>query len=141
MKWVKSIELVLENCECIRFLPEQIGRFRCSNITVDVARAAVNCIEKQKTCEWMCIELLADADQKYNSLGAESEFTAFARLEKFKDIAVVNIIYEDESIDSVFVPWNDDSEEINVYQTSFVDSRHNLCILISRTDNAENFFR
>lgn len=140
MKEVKSVELILENCEVLKFLPDQIGVFCCNNITARVARVACNSISKLLVCEWMGIELYGTTNQKYDSFGQESEYRVFDRLMKFTDITAVEVTYEDDSSDYILVPWSDESEYSNKYQTGFVSASGNLCILISKETFAENFF-
>lgn len=141
MQGVKSIELVLENCESIKFLPEQIGIFCCNNIVAQVARVACNSISKHLICEWMCIEIYSAANQKYTSFGQESEDTAFDRLMKFGDITAVEVTYEDGSVDYILVPWNDENDYSNKYQTSYITEDNSLHILVSKETCAENFFK
>ncbi|MCM1224859.1 MAG: hypothetical protein NC548_61465 [Lachnospiraceae bacterium] len=140
MREVKSVELVLENCESIKFLPDQIGIFCCDKITSYVARVACNSISKQLICEWMCIELYNSANQKYNSLGQESEDRALDRLGKFNDITAVEVTYEDGGVDYILVPWNEENDYSNKYQTSYVADDNSLRILVSKEQNAKDFF-
>lgn len=140
MQEVKSVELVLENCESIKFSPDQIGAFGCTEIVAQVARVACNSISKYLSCKEMYMELYSAANQKYDSFGRESEHKAFERLCQYDDITGVEVVYEDGSKDYILVPWNEESEYSNKYQTSYIASDNSLRILVSREQRAVNFF-
>ena len=109
MKEVKSIEVILENCECIPFSAEQIGAFWCSDVTADIGRIACGSIAKQIRCKELFLHLRSHANEKYNAFGQQSNDTAFKRLLQHNDITSIGITYADGTHEIVFAPWTDDS--------------------------------
>ena len=139
MKEVKSITLVLENCEDIPISKEHIGSFYCKDITATISRTACNSISKEQYCGEFYLEIHKNADRHYSIFGAESDETVFKRL-AYPDITGINIIYEDDTAEYCIMPWKDaDSTGCNnEYQTSHVSKSGNMHICISRDKSIEN---
>lgn len=139
MKDVKSIDLVLENCEVITISEEHIGSFYCKDITATIARIACNRIAKEQYCREFYLEIHKDADQHYSIFGSKSEETAFKRL-ACPDITGINITYEDGTTEYCIMPWKDADRTgcNNEYQTSYVSKRGNMHICICKDKSIED---
>lgn len=139
MKEVKSIALVLENCEVITIAREHIGKFHCKDITSTIARIACNSISKKQYCGEFYLEMHKNADGHYSSFGEESDETVFKRL-AYDDITRIKIIYEDDTVEYYIMPWED--ADItgcnNEYQTSYVSKCGNMYICICRDKSIED---
>lgn len=139
MKRVKSITLVLENCEDIPISKEHIGSFYCEGITATIARISRNSIAKEQCCEEFYLEIHKNADRYYSSFGGESDETVFKRLAS-PDITAISVTYEDDTTEYCFVPWKDADRTRcnNEYQTSCVSKSGNMHICISRDKSVED---
>lgn len=139
MQEVKSITIVLENCEEIPISKEHIGSFHCKDITTAIARTSCNSISKEQYCEEFYLEIHKNADRHYSSFGTESDETVFKRL-AYPDITGINITYEDDTAEYCIMPWKDgDSTGCNnEYQTSHVSKSGNMHICICRDKSIED---
>lgn len=136
-KQVKSITLVLENCEDITIARKHIGAFYCKDITATITRAACNSIFKEQCCREFFLEIHKDADQPFDSFREND--TVFSRLTD-PDITAVDITYADDTKEYIFVPWKSE-ERIrcnNEYQTSYVSKCGHMYICISRDESVED---
>lgn len=143
MKEVKFIELVLENCEVIRIERKHIGSFFVSNITRSISRIATNSISDSLTAEDICIQVSpkANTPSSFRTGWSDDKATPFERIIMYDDIAAINIVYQDESEEYIFVNWGGDSKRNNIYQTSMIAERiGNLYIVISEKKKVETYF-
>ena len=141
MKEVKSIDLVLENCEVITIDKDQIGLFHCKDITATISRIASDSIAKQQYCGEFYMEIHKNADRHYNSFGFESDKTVFERL-AYADITCILITYEDGTSESCVVPWKDGDRTgtNNEYQTSHISKCGNMHICICKDKSIGDMF-
>ncbi len=139
VKEVKSIALVLENCEVIPISKEHIGIFHCKDSTTSITRTSCNSIPKEQYCEEFYLEIHKNADRNYSLFGTESDETVFKRL-VCPDITGINIAYEDDTTKYCIMPWKDgDSTGCNnKYQTSYVSKSGNMYIGICRDKSIED---
>ena len=133
MNEVKSITLVLENCEEISISKEHIGSFYCKDITATIARIACNSIAKEQYCGEFYLEIDKDADRPYSVFEIERDKTVFERL-ACPDITGISIKYEDDTTEYCIMPWKDADRSgwSSAYQTSCVSKSGNMHICISR---------
>jgi len=139
MKEIQSIELLLENMEAIRLSPDEVKNFYCNGITGVITKVTHDCVLSRNTCREMCLELCGSANKKYDSFGEESKLRAFERLTT-PDIVIVEVKYTDGNEDEVYVPWNEDKEDINGYQTSYITPRGDLRIYIGEEKDVREVF-
>ncbi len=139
VKEVKSIVLVLENCEVIPISKEHIVSFYCKDIAAVIDRASCNSISKEQYCEELYLEIHKNADRHYSSFGTESGETVFKRL-ACPDITGIHITYEDDTVQYCIMPWKDgDSTGCNnEYQTSYVSKSGNMHISICKGKSMED---
>ena len=133
MNKVKSITLVLENCEEITISEEHIGSFYCADITATIARIACNLIAKEQYCGEFYLEIDKDADMPNSVFETERDQTVFERL-ACPDITGIKITYEDDTTEYCIMPWKDADHHrcSSVYQTSCVSKSGNMHICISK---------
>lgn len=132
MSEVKSISLILENCEVLTFDRKYIGEFCVDGITSDIFRIACNSIRKRQRCEKLLLSLRRDADQKYDCFGLPSDATTFKRIDSCPDITSIEITYEDGSMERYCVPWHEGDEYSNRYQHSYISKMGDLYLYIGR---------
>lgn len=141
MKEVKLISLTLENCEDIPIDRKHVGEFLCNNITSRDVRIACDSIAKQQLCDELFVEINEDANVKYACFGQESEDAVFDRLMKCPDIVGVEVVYEDDSRDHLLVPWNEDNDYTNTYQSTCVSKRGRLYLMVSKTRTVQDVLK
>ena len=141
MKEVKLISLTLENCEDIPIERKYVGEFLCNNITSRDVRIACDSIAKQQLCDELFVEINEDANVKYACFGQESEDTVFDRLMKCPGVVGVEVVYEDDSRDHLLVPWNEDNDYTNTYQSTCVSKRGRLYLMVSKTRTVQDVLK
>ena len=144
MKNVKSVNLVLENCEVINIDAQYFGQLLLEKIRTKVYRVAMNSISRMQVVNRVAIELFSEANVPYDSFGEESKETIFDRLTSYNDIAQIELIYDDEGKDTelFIVNWVDDDQCgcTNKLQKSYTSKPGNLYILIGKDMKLKNFF-
>lgn len=144
MKNVKSVNIVLENCEVINIDAQYFGQLLLEKIRTKVYRVAMNSISRMQVVNRVAIELFSEANVPYDSFGEESKETIFDRLTNYNDIAQIELIYDDEGKDTelFIVNWVDDDQCgcTNKLQKSYTSKPGNLYILIGKDMKLKNFF-
>lgn len=130
MAELTSIDLVLENCEVLTFQRNDIGGFWCDRITTSVARLGCNSITRRASCQEFFIELHPDADVAYDGFGDEKP-SKFSRLMEYPDITHIDLHFDDGTSEYVTVPWCEEDEWNNRFQTHLLGETGVLCILVS----------
>lgn len=144
MKEVKSVELILENCEVIEIKREYIGIFHVSDIKKSISRDAINSISDYVTAEEVFIQISSKANNSSSYVGDlhDGEITPFDRLIRYADITALNIKYQDGSKEYIFVKWGGDSDYTNEYQSVAINEKTgDLYIAISEKENVESYFK
>lgn len=140
---VKSIELVLENCEALAFQSKDVGVFSMVGVTRKIGRIAINSISETEHADEVLLELRNTSNtlDAYTTTWSDNEELPFDRIQKYADITSIVVGYEDGSEDQFYVDWNGASEYSNEYQTCGVDRFGNLYLVISRTRNVNDVFK
>ena len=73
--------------------------------------------------------------------GQESEEPAFDRLTKCPDVVGVEIVYEDDSSDYLLVPWNEDNDYANKYQSTYVSKCGHLYLMVSKSRTVQDLLK
>ena len=140
MKDIKKIELVLENCESID-ITNAVGDFDIDDVHIKIRRIATNCIAKTLCTNTVFIQLYKNGEYVYHSF--DNNNNSINRLKTYKDITSIDIEYQDGSIESYYVDYDEGenegmlgSENINqqIYETE-----NNLFILISASKTFTDF--
>ena len=144
MKNVKSVNLVLENCEVINIEAKYFGQLLLEKIRTKVYRVAMNSISRMQVVNRVAIELFSEANVPYDSFGEESRETIFDRLTNYNDITQIELLYDDEGKDTelFIVNWVDGDKCgcTNKLQKSYTSKPGNLYILIGKDMKLKNFF-
>lgn len=138
MSTVKSIDIVLENCESYTFPKEDIGYFELSDIKEEISRCACNAICKNKIAYCVSIELFDTNRMQQHSFKTEEEQTdVFKRILEGNDITQIYIRYEDDTEECYLVDYNELNEALgapNEYQKSYISELGNLYVVISEKE-------
>ena len=92
MKNVKSVNLILENCEVINIEPQYLGQLLLDKIRTKVYRIAMNSISKMQVVNRVAIEIFSEANVPYDSFGEESKEKAILKLSKMNITNVMLIL-------------------------------------------------
>lgn len=138
---VKSISLGFENCEDISIDKECIHMLLFDKVAeciyYDHPR---DTIRRYQTCEEFLLELNEKADRQYEYFGYSSEQTIFQRTQLCQDITSVEIIYDDDTKELIYVPYMPlGGGESNAYQTSCIRDTGRMLICISKDKTANTF--
>ena len=141
MSKVSKIELILENLEVIIIDGEDIGGIDIDDIKTRIQRIACNSINKYNYSDNIAIEIYKGGNKLFNSLGLQgTEEYAFDRLTQWNDIATIEVHYEEEDkMDLISVDYDEEYGN-NKNQKSFIDSKGNLCLVISKDKDIEDYF-
>lgn len=135
---IKSIELVLENCEDILIEGKHIGHFYLSDIRYSIQKVGRNTL-KLNTCRHLSISINREADAKYCWYDMESDHTKFHRLGTFRDITSIRVNFEDDTSEHYYVDWSND-EYTNQYQSNYRNKFGDLFIVIDKEKTIEDVF-
>ena len=143
MNNVKEICLVLENCDSITFPANVIGDFRIEKINEEVERIAINCIAKVIYANSIFIEIYKDGNIEYAQFGfLEDQIKKFERLKDSNDITSIEIKYEDDTVDSYFVDYDESNDGLgapNINEKTYISSYGNLYIVIDKEKELKDF--
>ena len=137
MKNIKSIELILENCDSIKIERDKIGEFFLGEIETKIARMAVNSIAKYKKSNLFLLELFKKADVNYHPFGMDEEESVFNRLTTWHDITGIDIIYENGKVENYLFSYDEGEYEnelgaVNINEDTYISELGNLYIVISK---------
>lgn len=129
MQKIEKIELVFENCEVCTLLPDMFKYLLIRGIKENID---INCfqyengeINKDKTCEYFSITI---NEKGLNTITWNE--TLRERIKKFKDIVSVIIYYEHRD-EEIYVPYNEENEYFNKYQT-IEETEEGITVRISK---------
>lgn len=143
MNNVKSIDIVLENCEVYTFHREDIGDFEISDIREKIFRCACNAINKYKTAYFVNIELFDTSRFQTTTFDENNKTDTFKRILEGNDITQIHIHYEDDTEEQYLVDYNDLNEALgapNKNQKSYISDLGNLYVVISEKEQFEDVF-
>ena len=123
---VATIEIDSRYVDCIEVRNAEEG---------DSASKAENSLDDWNTCVSLHLCINKAANQLYLSYGAFVQYYVFERLLKFNDITDITLLnYKRRYVDSFRVPWHEDDETENRYQSTRVNEDGNLEIFIERKE-------
>ena len=143
MNNVKSIDIVLENCEVYTFPKEDIGYFEISDIREKIFRCACNAISKYKTAYCVNIEIFDTNRLQEDCIDSNVVADVFARIANHNDITQIHIHYEDDTEEQYLVDYNELNEALgapNKNQKSYISDLGNLYLVISEKEKLEDVF-
>lgn len=134
---VKSVMLILENCEAFEIDRKHIGEFYVSGIERTIQRSACNSISEDFIAKSFNIQIHKDANIKTGW----KDTTMFERIENFKDITQLLITYDDGTSENLFVDWISENEYSNDAQKAKVSEVNEaLFIVIDENETLESVF-
>lgn len=114
---IKRIDLVFENCEVASLNKDMFKYLIFEEIT---EQRIVNCYqyengenEIRKCCKYMSVDI---NKKGYEQKMDWQDITLQRRLEIGNDITYIDLIYEDNSEERIFVLWNEEDDYNNKYQ-------------------------
>lgn len=139
MKEVKSITLVLENCETIKLDRKHIGSFLVDNIKYSISRMACNSISTFTFCENFAIEINRNASKVGTNYNSNQD--ALKRLITYSDITAIDIKYEDDTEEYIYVDWNEENNHCNNNnQKHYMNKFGDLYIVVSSGKVIDDYF-
>lgn len=147
---IKSIELVLENCECIPLPVEDIYIYFDIDHTfyysIDLLSESetIRNLEKSPRAKNVYITVKNTDKLTYTSFGIDKELNSLDRIKSCPDITHIDVTYEQfysskedgylphsMGIKTLYfgVPWGSNSQFINTYQRIKYDKKHDKYIL------------
>lgn len=143
MNSVKSIDIVLENCEVYTFPTEDIGYFEMSDIREEICRLACNSIEKDKTVHCLKMEIFDTHRLQEDYFDINVVADVFKRIAEHNDITQIYINYEDGTEEQYLVEYNELTEALgapNKNQKSYISELGNLYVVIDKDITIEDVF-
>ena len=144
LRGLKSIDLVLENCEVVNIPIRYIGYLQAENfkriITINNGEYF-----DYTVCKSFVIEIFKEIDRDieyypFGSQNSDDKESIINRLKRFADITQIEFIYEDKS-EHFYVDWdNKPNDEINSYQDTYVSGIGNIYISICKDKKLKDYF-
>lgn len=143
MKQFQFIDLVLENSEVIQIKSEHIHFFHAGEITRSISRFGTNAIHDMTSCKEIFLQLspLSNDMSSYDFTYHNNNTLPFDRLLKHQDLVAINIKFDDDSEEYIYVSWGGESDWINAHQTCRVSQQTgDLFIVVSENKTADTYF-
>lgn len=132
---IKRVDLVFENCEVISLSNDMFKALILDDI---VEQKIVNCYQYEngenqlnKCCKYMSIDINKKGyEQKMEWEGITLE----ERLKRGNDITYIDLIYEDNSEERIYVIWNEENDFNNKYQRVFRIDEDTISVVIENNN-------
>ncbi|MDR6779455.1 hypothetical protein J2W98_003735 [Paenibacillus peoriae] len=141
MKKLKEIVFGFENCESLSVDAKYIGNFSVTNVRKSIIRHYGD-IRFMDICDTFSIVVNKNANTDYKVSVVEGNSykqNTFDRLTN-GDIVVIDIVYDDDSKDEIYVQWEGKSDYLNEAQKTYISKLGDLFIVISKEETVESFF-
>ena len=136
-KRLESVEITFENLDYILVPVEYFEDFYISGVRTTVERLALNVVLHRTMPDRVEIELSARIDVALSDLSSDLSFTPeenlslLKRIENRRDIAYLDLYYDDGSSDQFYLSWEDDRDEChNKLLTTQYNGNRNLSIVL-----------
>ncbi len=153
-KVMRSLRFIFRNGETWTIKREHIGDLWIKQVTTSYGRIGNSDFQEIHPCESLRIEIAQEADHvnsnDINLGGIESGM--FARVAKFQDIEMMDILYQDEDhpksdvivqADRIYFPYKALAEtdgNDNEFQSSFVSADEKLYIVIDPEKDVKDIY-
>ena len=135
---IRKIDLVFENCEVASLNTDMFKHLIFEDIT---EQKIINCYqyengenEVHKCCKYMSVDINKKGyEQKMNW----QDITLEKRLEIGNDITYIDLIYEDNSEERIFVLWNEEDVCDNEYQKVLRIDEETIRVVIEKENKKE----
>ena len=122
---VKSIELVMENCEVFKIERKHIGELHIGKIERQIGRTACNSISE----DFIANEFQIQIHHNANIVMEDSNGSMFERINAYNDITRVYVNYSNGDSEWFYTDWNHENDLFNSYQSTVI-SEVNGCLFI-----------
>jgi hypothetical protein len=118
-KKVNSVEITFENLDYVNVPAEFFGTFQIVDIHISVERLALNAILQRTYADHAEFEMLVSVDSELSRLTHDLSFTPdeqsslLKRIANRRDITSLSLHYDDGTIDHIYLPWEDATNETN----------------------------
>ena len=144
MRYLKSLEIIFENCEHVTIPANMIGDIHMGGTKYILNRVAANAIGGYNLITEFYIELFKTADKIYHPFGIESdENSILTRISEFNDITGIDIEYEDGTVEEYLVDYDEKDDSLgspNKNQKTYVSHLGNVYVVIQKDKKIEDFF-
>ena len=138
-KVVKAIDITFENLDSIVIPVEYFYDFFLNDIRTNISHMSTNTILRTNVAGSLGFLLKKKANKDADKFRGDVHIistktgTLFERIYK-SDITSFTIIYEDDSSEEFYIPWEDDgrNEYKNILQKTSEDDKGNLIVRIER---------
>lgn len=138
---INYVDLVLENCDVIRLEPKDIKYFYIGGITeIFTSQTTLDgdfYADKTKHCSHLKLFINNPKDLPFD--GFDEVTTVYERIEYYRDITAIDIIYEDKTHEHIYVNWNDYNGNYNLNQTT--NYYANMLEVTINEDNSKGFLK
>ena len=134
-KEIKKITLVFENCETCDLDVDMFDRLAIYGIKQDITtHSPNNSVDKKYSCDDLSLEI-NEKGLIQNASSYDNDYQSLEnRLKTYKDITAVDITYEDNTKQEIYVLWNDENDYENKYQTIRQWSNNYITVRIRKED-------
>ena len=127
------LRIGLENVDVIEIDARYIEDFEDSFVLKNLGLSTNDRKDDIYHCDFLRLCISKAADQRYLSDGKLSQYSVFERLLKFRDIAYITYLNREKTpTKTIYVPWDENSDTDNRYQSTKINEDGNLEILIRR---------
>lgn len=136
---IKSIEFIFENCECLTIDGRYIGDLIIEDIRTSIRRVACNSIMRMVSCKSFAISINKLVNIKTIHTGFD-EVYPLERINSGTEITYIIITYSDNSTETIYMNWSNESEWHNPYQKSLITKKGDLYLVIDKELNIEDIW-
>ncbi|UXR08197.1 hypothetical protein [Staphylococcus phage vB_ScaM-V1SC04] len=113
---IKYIDLVLENCDVVRLEPKDVKRFHVDGITEGIDYYGTSHISRTRRCTYFGI--LIDNPKEIPQVGFiyPDNTDAYEMITAYSDITAIDIIYDDDTNEYIYVDFNEHNDFYNINQ-------------------------
>lgn len=133
--YIKKINIILENTEFFTVPAKKILMFEISGVKEEYARIALNTICKTKTADKIAILI----DESADYIGSLCRGSMIKRIENYKDITAIELVYEDDTAETIYTDWDMKSDYTNSYQETIIDKA--LFITVGKNIHIKDYFK
>lgn len=136
-KKIVKIGLSLENCEFIEVPRKYFGFLQIDNIKESIKRLGCNYVTDMLECKTFFISIRNDLPNLESTLFSKEK--AIDRLKHYNDITSVVAYYEDGTERNIYVSWDEEDEQYNRYQDTYVNKSGDVYVSISKNKKLFDF--
>lgn len=141
---IKQLKLIFENCETITIDRKYIGALDIDNIKKSISRNACNSISSNLSCDSFVIsinrKLPIEKLSSWTIGDVLEERNPLIRIQQYNDITGIEVIYENDTSEYIFIQWGGDSDYSNEYQKVYVNDFEDVFIVIDKDNDLDYYF-